>query len=475
MITNLISSLRDFRNRGGRDVFKRTQNRLTVLYSGLVMLFLIIFIIIVFAVLYVVIMNDQRRTVESLASQEAKIIENYMIQNQQGSLQGDNQEVVLAGVDQFFYYVVNPNGEIIIGQEDIPQIRSRLFGQIKDWIPKGNETRKVKIKLEHEEFEKDMRKFHDHEIHVPSNRKEISLMVSGKPLFYKGNFIGTIYVGKDISDIYHLFKFVVIILVGLTIVFSGVALYISFFMSKKAMIPIFKSFNRQREFVADASHELRTPLSVLLSSIDAMEMTIDTEKDDFSRKILFNMKDEVKRMTNLVSGLLTLARSDSDQVEIKLEKFEFRSIAEKAIVSLQPLAASKQINLNLTAPENVIARGDSEKLSQLLYILIDNGIKYTPIGGEVQLVLSDKENELCIQLTDTGIGIKPEDHARIFDRFYRSDKSRSRQIGSHGLGLAIAKWIVEIHNGTIQVNSEVGKGSTFTIRIPISNMNSKKA
>jgi signal transduction histidine kinase len=245
-------------------------------------------------------------------------------------------------------------------------------------------------------------------------------------------------------------------------------------MSKKAMIPIFKSFNRQREFVADASHELRTPLSVLLSSIDAMEMTIDTEKDDFSRKLLFNMKDEVKRMTNLVSGLLTLARSDSDQVEIKLEKFEFRSIAEKAIGSLQPLAASKQINLNLTAPENVIAKGDSEKLSQLLYILIDNGIKYTPIGGEVQLVLSNKENELCIQVTDTGIGIKPEDHTRIFDRFYRSDKARSRQIGSHGLGLAIAKWIVEIHNGTIQVNSEVGKGSTFTIRIPTSNMSSKK-
>ena len=242
----------------------------------------------------------------------------------------------------------------------------------------------------------------------------------------------------------------------------------------KMMDELESSITRQKRFVEDASHELRTPLSVLLSSIDAMEMTIDTEKDDFSRKLLFNMKDEVKRMTNLVSGLLTLARSDSDQVEIKLEKFEFRSIAEKAIVSLQPLAASKQINLNLTAPENVIAGGDSEKLSQLLYILLDNGIKYTPIGGEVHLVLSDKENELCIQVTDTGIGIKPEDHARIFDRFYRSDKSRSRQIGSHGLGLAIAKWIVEIHNGTIQVNSEVGKGSTFTIRIPTSNMNSKK-
>ncbi|QKE74695.1 sensor histidine kinase [Arthrobacter citreus] len=439
------------------------------------MLFLSIFIIVVFAVLYVVIMNDQRRTVESLASQEAKIIENYMIQNQQGNLQDQNQEIVLAGVDQFFYYVVKPSGELIMGQEDIPQLRSKLLLQIKDWFPKKSETRKVKIKIEHEEFEKDIRKFHDHdELRVPLNRKDISLMIAGEPLFYKGNFIGTIYVGKDISDVYHLFKWVIVILIALTIIFFGVALYISNLMSKKAMIPIFKSFNRQREFVADASHELRTPLSVLLSSIDAMEMTIDTEEDDFSRKLLFSMKDEVKRMTSLVGGLLTLARSDTDQIELKLEKIEFRAIAEKAIISLQPLAASKKINLTLTAPEIVKAKGDPEKLSQLLYILIDNGIKYTPDGGEVQLILSNKENELRIQVADSGIGIKKEDHTRIFDRFYRSDKSRSRKIGSHGLGLAIAKWIVEIHNGTIQVNSEIGKGSTFTIQIPISNITNKR-
>jgi signal transduction histidine kinase len=174
-------------------------------------------------------------------------------------------------------------------------------------------------------------------------------------------------------------------------------------------------------------------------------------------------------MTNLVSDLLTLARSDSDRVELKTETFDFRQNAEKAIASLEPLAASKKINLELHAPENVFVNGDSEKLSQLLYILIDNGIKYTPDGGIVNLDISNERDELFIKVKDTGIGIKPDDHKRIFDRFYRADKSRARQMGSHGLGLAIAKWIVDIHNGTIQVNSELGKGSMFIIRIPLSN------
>ena len=292
---------------------------------------------------------------------------------------------------------------------------------------------------------------------------------------YEGQFVGTLYVGKDISFVYQLFKWLLIILVGLAIVFFVIALYISYMMSKKAMIPISHAFNRQREFVADASHELRTPLSVILSSIDAIEMTIDIEKDDFVRKLLFNMKDEVKRMTNLVSDLLTLARSDSGKIEVKNDIFDFKPLAEKAIESVQPLAVSKQINLQFDAPETVIGQGDRERLTQLIYILLDNAIKYTPNAGEVGLSLSVKQNELCIKVYDTGIGIKPEEQQLIFERFYRSDKSRSRQMGSYGLGLSIAKWIVDIHNGSIQVESELGKGSTFIIKIPFFIKNNQKA
>jgi signal transduction histidine kinase len=202
----------------------------------------------------------------------------------------------------------------------------------------------------------------------------------------------------------------------------------------------------------------------LLSSIDAVEMTIEPE--GFVEKMLSNMRQEVKRMTGLVGDLLTLARSDSNANVMKKETFDFRPFAEKAIESVSPLAAEKEISLSMDAPSSLKATGDSQRLSQLLYILLDNAIKYTPEGGEVKLTLKNAGNELWFSVQDTGIGIKKEDFPRIFERFYRVDKSRSRQVGGHGLGLSIAKWIVDTHGGMIQLTSEVGKGSTFAVRIP---------
>jgi signal transduction histidine kinase len=179
-------------------------------------------------------------------------------------------------------------------------------------------------------------------------------------------------------------------------------------------------------------------------------------------------------MTHLVSDLLTLARTDSSKVELRTEMFDFRIQSEKAIESVQPLAAAKQILLNLYAPPTLITKGDPERLAQLLYILLDNAIKYTPVGGEVKLFVSIEGSQLCITIQDSGIGIKQEDYQRIFERFYRSDKSRSRQMGGHGLGLSIAKWIVETHKGTITVSSEIGKGSIFRIQIPHVPVTSEK-
>lgn len=463
------------RARGEKDVFKRTQSRLTIGYSWQIMLFLILFIIVVFAVLYIVIFKNQEHQVQSMVEQEAKVIENYMTQNDQSLKDEKNQEVVLAGVEQFFYYVIDPRGEMLLGDEDIPQFRSELLSSIQRRTPEENKIYQERLQIHLSNIDHIRREKSEHEIQLTPTQSDIRLMIASEPIMYEGQFIGTLYVGKDISFVYQLFKWLLIILVGLAIVFFVIALYISYMMSKKAMIPISHAFNRQREFVADASHELRTPLSVILSSIDAIEMTIDIEKDDFVRKLLFNMKDEVKRMTHLVSDLLTLARSDSGKIEVKNDIFDFKPLAEKAIESVQPLAVSKQINLQFDAPETVIGQGDRERLTQLIYILLDNAIKYTPNAGEVGLSLLVKQNELCIKVYDTGIGIKPEEQQLIFERFYRSDKSRSRQMGSYGLGLSIAKWIVDIHNGSIQVESELGKGSTFIIKIPFFIKNNQKA
>ncbi|WP_223594457.1 sensor histidine kinase [Neobacillus bataviensis] len=457
MNLNPLSYIRSVTSHREKDVFKSTQGKLTRIYSGILVLFLIVFIVIVYFVLHFVIMQNQEKELQTLVNQEAAYIEEYLLKNNQTDLHDmQNQEVVFAGVNQYFYYVVGTNGEVIMGQEANRRIRPDILRILQEGHQ--NEIQKKTLRMES--------RGNKGEFHPSETNQDIRLIIASKPIYYNGQFIGQLYAGKDISFVYQLFHWILIILVALGGIFFGIAIAISTSMSKRAMVPISGAFSRQREFVADASHELRTPLSVLLSSVDAMEMTIEPQKEDFSGKMLSNMRQEVKRMTQLVSDLLTLARSDSNAVELRTETFDFCPHAEKALKSVSPLAASKQISLSLNAPPVRMVIGDPQRLSQLLYIFLDNAIKYTPNGGEVKLFLSGDETELGIAVQDTGIGIKKEDCQRIFERFFRSDKSRTRQTGGHGLGLSIAKWIVETHKGTIKVSSEIGKGSTFIVRIP---------
>lgn len=464
MKTNILSFFSILTNLGEKDVFKSTQGRLTRIYSGLLILFLILFIMIVYSVLYFSILKNQETELETLVNQEAGFLEDYLTTNEKSDFRGiQNQEVVFAGVNQLFYYVVNSNGELIMGNEADQRTRSAILGILNRKVLDNGEI--IKETLHLEGSEKGRGKPGGFFQREPE--RDIRLMIASQSIYDKGRFVGKLFIGKDITFAYQLFHWLLIILLVIGIVFVGLALLISTAMSKKAMIPISKAFARQREFVADASHELRTPLSVLLSSLDAIDMTIDTKDEEFAGKLLSNMRQEVKRMTSLVSDLLTLARSDSTIIERRTETFDFLPHTEKAIESVQPLADSKQIRLHFEAPDSLMATGDSERLSQLLYILLDNSIKYTPNNGEVWLFLSREGNELCMRVKDTGIGIKKEDYHRIFERFYRADKSRSRQMGGHGLGLSIAKWIVETHKGTINISSELGKGTIFTIRIPL--------
>ncbi|PLS05670.1 two-component sensor histidine kinase [Neobacillus cucumis] len=425
------------------------------------MLFLFLFIIIVYTVIYFVILNTQERELRNLVSQEAGYIETLLGKNNQSDLRGiQNQEVIFAGVDQSFYYVINSNREVVMGSEANPRLRPELLSFVYKHMSNDQDVQNEVIRMD-EKLRKGRGGFR-----APDQNQDIHMMIASHGVYYKGQYIGQIYIGKDVSFAYRLFHWVLVILIVLGFVFVGVAVFISLRMSKRAMVPIKSAFKRQREFVGDASHELRTPLSVLLSSVDAMDMTIDTQKDEMASKLLANMREEVKRMTNLVSDLLTLARSDSNTIELKKEEFDLRPLAEKAIESLHPIAASKQIQLGLNSTDIFTVIGDPQRLSQLIYILLDNAIKYTPDGGEVKLNLLKEGREVRIMVQDTGIGIKKEDYHKIFERFYRTDKSRSRQIGGHGLGLSIAKWIVETHKGTIQVTSVLGKGSTFIVKLP---------
>lgn len=219
-------------------------------------------------------------------------------------------------------------------------------------------------------------------------------------------------------------------------------------------------FRSQQRFLADVSHELRTPLTTIRGNVDLMRRM--GEADPESLKVI---QDEVERMTRLVGDLLLLARADTGGLPIRREPVELDSVFLDVYRQVSLLETGVDVVMREVDQACVI--GDVDRLKQLILNLVDNALKYTPQGGRVTMSLSKKDGMAEIVVADTGIGIPPADLPFIFDRFYRVDKARTRLHGGSGLGLSIARWIAQAHNGDIHVKSEAGVGSTFTVMLPI--------
>ena len=226
------------------------------------------------------------------------------------------------------------------------------------------------------------------------------------------------------------------------------------------------TFTEQQRFIADASHELRTPLAVLRGETEvALEQNRGAE--DY-RESLTLIRDEAERLTRIVESLFILARQPVDQHSIMKEPLRLNEVVSECVRSAQVLATQRGLRLHLDgATSEVNFTGDDEMLKRMLLNLLDNAVKYTAPGGDVGVALSTQNGSARIVVTDSGIGIPAADQPRIFDRFYRVDKARSRALGGAGLGLSIAKWIVEAHGGTIAVQSIPTQGSEFIVDLPL--------
>ena len=178
------------------------------------------------------------------------------------------------------------------------------------------------------------------------------------------------------------------------------------------------------------------------------------------------MRDEVKKMTKLVSDLLIVARTDGKANQLKPVRMDLVAAAQQTVRIMRPFAEKKDIVIEEILPRRAEIYADEQKIRQLILILVDNAVKYTPEHGRITICIeAGEKGDIRFSVTDTGIGIEPEHQERIFDRFYRVDKARSRRMGGNGLGLAIAREIVEAHHGRISVQSEHGKGTTFYVTL----------
>jgi len=221
----------------------------------------------------------------------------------------------------------------------------------------------------------------------------------------------------------------------------------------------------RKDFVDNVSHELRTPLTSMAGYLEALEDLGESFPAE-GKEFLSILKRQTSRMESIVSDLLSLARLESGRDPIQLQRIDLKPFLEKIVSPLLPLALKKNLKVDMSVEAGLAMMADPDKVQQVITNLFDNAVKYTPNSGQIRIEIEPQERYLALIVADNGLGIPEKDQERVFERFFRVDRARSRDVGGTGLGLSIVKHIMELHGGRISVKSEPGKGSRFTALFP---------
>ena len=225
-----------------------------------------------------------------------------------------------------------------------------------------------------------------------------------------------------------------------------------------------KSFNQAKQFSQDAAHELRTPLTIIRGEIE--ELMENDIKNPKIRTKLSSVIEEVKYLSSISERLLLIHSMDTSKIKYHFKKINLSELMYEVYEDVKIISNEKNINISKEISENIHLNCNKELILRLLWNLTDNAIKYNIPNGQVKLLLSHTDISIIIGVSDTGIGIPKNDTEKVFERFYRVDKSRSHKLSGSGLGLSICKWIIDLHNGEIKLESEVNKGTNFIVKLP---------
>ena len=299
------------------------------------------------------------------------------------------------------------------------------------------------------------------------NSGEKKFILTGMCRFVSnGTVQGDLYTFVNLEDYYDMavdgFAFLLLLCLVCIVTAGGGGYY----MAAKNIKPLELLFKREHEFAANASHELRTPLTVLSLGIESLQNDPDSKFSPYAEETLRDMQQETQYMSKLTEALLTLARGDEDNVTMQKQKVDLTAIMAEVCAQLCPLAEQKNLQFVFNGTRKVFSLCDKDKIKQLLIILVDNAIKYSDSGTITAEVEADGM-QAVIRVLDEGIGITEGEAERIFERFYRVDKARSRASGGFGLGLSIAQWIVKRHGGSITAHARDGGGTVFTVRLAL--------
>ncbi|TKB92304.1 MAG: HAMP domain-containing protein [Nitrospira sp.] len=457
--------------------------RLTLWYGTALALVLIIFSVVLYAITARSLRDTVDESLEDTAMTAVRSLE------ERGFLPLINEEELLSQfpeltrIDKFFQ-IFSPSGTITIRSPNIKQHEVPLSRTALDTAFAGQRI-----------FES------------AKYPKEPPLRLISVPIMYRGNLLYIVQVGTSMESVGEtLQRFLVLLVVAIPIALA-VSLAGGWFLAGRALRPVDKitlaaqriaagdlsqrlsipaahdeigrlaatfnnmigrldtSFRQIRQFTSDASHELRTPLTVMKGETDLV-LRRPRSLDDYKLVLESNL-EEIDRMTRIVDELLFLSRADMGEVRVESLPVAMESLVEDIHRQAKLLAQDRNIEVLLGTVMPVVVQGDDLRLRELLLNLVENAMKYSHPGGKVEISLLNDGREARLSVTDQGIGIAPADHKKIFQRFYRTDVARGHTKKGTGLGLAICAWIVELHKGRIEVKSDLGHGSAFTVVLPL--------
>jgi heavy metal sensor kinase len=459
--------------------------RLTLWYGTALALVLIIFSVVLYAITARSLRDTVDESLEDTAMTAVRSLE------ERGFLPLINEEELLSQfpeltrIDKFFQ-IFSPSGTITIRSPNIKQHEVPLSRTALDAAFAGQRI-----------FES------------AKYPKEPPLRLISVPIMYRGNLLYIVQVGTSMESVGEtLQRFLVLLVVAIPIALA-VSLAGGWFLAGRALRPVDKitlaaqriaagdlsqrlsmpaahdeigrlaatfnnmigrldtSFRQIRQFTSDASHELRTPLTVMKGETDLV-LRRPRLLDDYKLVLESNL-EEIDRMTRIVDELLFLSRADMGEVRVESLPVAMESLVEDIHRQAKLLAQDRNIEVLLGTVMPVVVQGDDLRLRELLLNLVENAMKYSHPGGKVEIALLNDGREARLSVTDHGIGIAPADHKKIFQRFFRTDVARGHTKKGTGLGLAICSWIAELHKGRVEVKSDLGQGSAFTVVLPLAH------
>ena len=435
------------------DLFKELRNKMLILNMSIISVLMVVAFLVIYGIVYhnIQVENQNRLRVVSSApvNMGFSLPQNIM----PGDLERDSFIVRSIPHDfaSFFNMQVNSQGDLLSVRSliDMPE-QAYMEAALLAWDSKRDNGA---VTIDGRRWIFDITAVGGG-IAFSRGRSGNLVQVEGDPQ-YRITFLDVTQAQNSLAEL-----FMTLLMVGLGALVFIFA--ISYYFANRAIEPISATWDKQKQFVANASHELKTPIAVIAANADAL-LANGEETVQSQRKWIDYIHGETNRMSKLVSSLLYLAKTDDINPKENYTPFDFSALVKNALLTMEAVAFEKNIAINEDVQPDIFLKSDGEKISQVVTILLDNAIKYADENGRINISLKRVRHQIELSVANTGKGIPQENLPKIFDRFFRGDPARTRENGGYGLGLSIAKAIVDKLGGKIQAVSTDNEATTFTV------------